>query len=317
LKRFILGVSGRFCFVYIKNVLFFVHYGVTEKTLFMSALIISNILILGGTALAAAIVLYIVSQKFRVEENPKIAEIEALLPGANCGACGKAGCHAFAVACANSSKEQFKELFCTAGGKEVMDKVAAELGYVAAAREPTVAVLKCNGTCQNAPDKVVYTGMKSCRMAARVSVGRSGCPNGCLRFGDCVRACPFGAIRLDETTGIPVVDENKCTSCGACVRTCPRGLYEIRPKGKNGVRVYVACSNTQKGALARKNCKAACIACMKCVKICPDVRIENNLSYIPPAVSPDEFGTRLAEACPTGAIICTGGKTSTEAENEQ
>ena len=131
----------------------------------MSALIISNILILGGTALAAAIVLYIVSQKFRVEENPKIAEIEALLPGANCGACGKAGCHAFAVACANSSKEQFKELFCTAGGKEVMDKVAAELGYVAAAREPTVAVLKCNGTCQNAPDKVVYTGMKSCRMA--------------------------------------------------------------------------------------------------------------------------------------------------------
>ena len=101
------------------------------------------------------------------------------------------------------------------------------------------------------------------------------------------------------------------------MRTCPRGLYEIRPKGKNGVRVYVACSNTQKGALARKNCKAACIACMKCAKICPDVRIENNLSYIPPAVSPDEFGTRLAEACPTGAIICTGGKTSTEAENEQ
>lgn len=148
----------------------------------MSALIISNVLILGGTALAAAIVLYVVSQKFRVEENPKISEIEALLPGANCGACGKAGCHAFAVACANSSADQFKELFCTAGGQEVMDKVAAELGYVAEAREPTVAVLKCNGTCQNAPDKVVYTGMKSCRMAARVSVGRSGCPNGCLRL---------------------------------------------------------------------------------------------------------------------------------------
>ena len=110
MKRFILGVSDRFCFVYIKNVLFFEHYGVTEKTLFMSALIISNVLILGGTALAAAIVLYVVSQKFRVEENPKISEIEALLPGANCGACGKAGCHAFAVACANSSADQFKEL---------------------------------------------------------------------------------------------------------------------------------------------------------------------------------------------------------------
>lgn len=221
----------------------------------MSALIISNVLILGGTALAAAIVLYVVSQKFRVEENPKISEIEALLPGANCGACGKAGCHAFAVACANSSADQFKELFCTAGGQEVMDKVAAELGYVAEAREPTVAVLKCNGTCQNAPDKVVYTGMKSCRMAARVSVGRSGCPNGCLRFGDCVRACPFGAIRLDETTGIPVVDENKCTSCGACVRTCPRGLYEIRPKGKTASAFTSPAATRKRGLWPAKTAK--------------------------------------------------------------
>lgn len=282
----------------------------------MSGIIISNILILGGTALIAAIVLYFVAQKFKVEENPKIEQIEALLPGANCGACGKAGCHAFAVACANSSETEFKDLFCTVGGQAVMDKVASEMGYVAAVKEPCVAVLKCNGTCQNAPDKVIYTGMKSCRMANRISVGRSGCPNGCLRFGDCVKACPFGAIKMDEVTGIPVVDENKCTSCGACVRTCPRGLYEIRPKN-NGVRVYVACSNTQKGALARKNCKAACIGCMKCSKICEAVKVENNLSYIPTTVSAEEFGASLAENCPTGAIICTKNSPSAEVKNEQ
>lgn len=282
----------------------------------MSAVIISNILILAGTALAAAVILYLVSQKFHIEENPKIEEIENLLPGVNCGACGKAGCHAFAAACADSDQESFKNLFCTVGGQEVMDKVAASMGFVAATKEPTAAVLKCNGTCQNAPDKVIYTGMKSCRMAARISVGRSGCPNGCLRFGDCVKACPFNAIRIDETTGIPIVDENKCTSCGACVRMCPRGLYEIRPKGSNSVRVYVACSNKQKGALARKNCKAACIACMKCTKICPAVKVEDNLSYIPTSVSAQEYGRSLAETCPTGAIIYTGLSTKTEAENE-
>lgn len=283
----------------------------------MSAIIISNVLILAGTALVSAIVLYIVSKKFHVEENPKIEEIDALLPGVNCGACGKAGCHAFAVACTSSNSDEFKQLFCTVGGQSVMDKVADSLGFVAGIKEPTVAVLKCNGTCQNAPDKVVYSGMKSCRMAARVSVGRSGCPNGCLRFGDCVIACPFDAIHIDEILGIPVVDDEKCMSCGACVGMCPRGLYEIRAKGKDGVKVYVACSNQQKGALARKNCKAACIACMKCTKVNPEINVSHNLSYIPDTISAEEYGQSLAEVCPTGAIVYTRLKHQTKGDNEQ
>lgn len=272
----------------------------------MFDLIISNILVLGGIAFLAALILYIVSQKFAVVENPKIDEIESLLPGVNCGACGKAGCRDFAKACAEAGAEEFNELYCTVGGPAVMNKVAESLGFAASEKEATLAVLRCNGTCQNAPAKIFYSGMHSCRVASNISVGQSECPDGCLRFGDCVSACKFDALHIDETTGLPVVDENKCTSCGACVKICPRQLFEIRPKGTDGKRVYVACRNKQKGAVARKNCSAACIGCMKCTKVNPEVKVEDNLSYIPATVSAEKFGAELAASCPTGAIIYTG-----------
>ncbi len=269
-------------------------------------IIVSDVIALGVIAFLSAMVLYFVSQKFKVEENPKIDEIEQILPGANCGACGKAGCRNFAEACVKADAEGFKNLYCPVGGASTMKKVADSLGFVATEKEETVAVLKCNGTCQNAPAKLAYDAPVSCRLANLISVGQSGCPNGCLRQGDCVKACPFGALSINPETGIPQVDENKCTSCGACVKMCPRGLFEIRPKGKNGQRVYVACSNKQKGAVARKNCSAACIGCMKCTKICDKIKVENNLSYIPTSVSAQEFGAELVKTCPTGAIVMTG-----------
>lgn len=271
----------------------------------MDNLILLNVLILGSIAFIAAIVLYFVSQKFAVSEDPRIDKTEALLPGANCGACGKAGCHDFAATCVKADAKSFANLYCPVGGAGVMEKIAALLGFTAAKKEPTVAVLRCQGTCENAPEKINYVGIKSCRLANRTFIGRTGCPTGCLRFGDCVSVCKFDALHIDEKLGIPVVDESKCTSCGACVNMCPRRLFEIRPKGANGNRVYVACRNTQKGAAARKNCKAACIGCMKCAKINPEIKVENNLSYIPSSVSADEFGAELVKNCPTGAIVCT------------
>lgn len=268
----------------------------------MTSLIWANILILGGIALTAAVVLYLTAQKFAVETSPLVDEVDSILPQANCGACGKAGCRNFAEACVAADAETFKTLYCPVGGKPVMDKVAAVLSLTPAAKQPTVAVLRCNGSCQNAPVKYDYSGLRSCRIASMVSVGETGCPDGCLRFGDCVQACRFDALHIDPQTGIPVIDAAKCTSCGACVKICPRGLFEIRPIAGNQ-QVYVACRNRQKGAAARKNCSAACIACQKCSKINPAVKIENNLSYIPSDVSPQEYGTRLAESCPTKAIV--------------
>lgn len=271
----------------------------------MDSLILYNLLVLTGIGLISAIVLYMVSKKFYVEENPQIDEVEAYLPGANCGACGYAGCHDFAVNCVRADEDGFAKLHCPVGGAKVMCKVSAVLGRSAVEKDPTVAVLKCNGTCEKAPSKIQFDGVNSCRIAAKISVGRTGCPNGCLRFGDCAKICQFDALHIDAVLGIPVVDENKCTSCGACVNICPRHLFEIRPKGKDGKRVYVACSNTQKGAQARKNCSAACIGCMKCTKISPEIKVENNLSNIPTTIDVEKFGAELANACPTGAIILT------------
>lgn len=279
----------------------------------MDNLILSNILILTGIGLTAAGILYLVSKKFNVTEDPRIAETEAFLPGANCGACGRAGCHDFAVTCVNAGEEGFSQMYCPVGGQKVMEQIAAVLGFTAAEKAPTCAVLKCNGTCENAPTKITFDGVNSCRIAAKIAVGRTGCPNGCLRFGDCAKVCRFGALHIDKDLGIPVVDKDKCTSCGACVNICPRHLFEIRPKGPNNETLVVACSNTQKGATARKNCKAACIGCMKCTKVNPEVKVENNLSYIPTSVDAQKFGTELAAACPTGAIIYTGkGKESAD-----
>ncbi len=269
----------------------------------MDNIILTDFLTLTAIALTAALILYFVSQKFKVDEDPRIADIEAMLPQANCGACGRAGCHDFAVACTKCTPQGFTKLYCPVGGQKVMNNVAAYLGMEAAAKEDTVAVLRCNGSCQNAPTKIDYNGVQFCRIANTISSGQSGCPDGCLRLGDCVKVCKFGALSLNPQTGLPQVDADKCTSCGACVGVCPRHLFEIRPKSLNNEIVYIACRNRQKGAIARKNCSAACIGCMKCAKICPEIKIEDNLSYIPTDVKAAEFGAKLAEACPTGAIV--------------
>lgn len=269
----------------------------------MDNIILTDFLTLTAIALTAALILYFVSQKFKVDEDPRIADIEAMLPQANCGACGRAGCHDFAVACTKCTPQGFAKLYCPVGGQKVMNKVAAYLDMEAAVKEDTVAVLRCNGSCQNAPAKIDYNGVQFCRIANTISSGQSGCPDGCLRLGDCVKVCKFGALSLNPQTGLPQVDADKCTSCGACVNICPRHLFEIRPKGLNNERVYVACRNRQKGVVARKNCSAACIGCMKCAKICPEIKIEDNLSYIPTDVNAAQFGAKLAETCPTGAIV--------------
>lgn len=269
----------------------------------MPDLIISNILILGGIAIVAAIVLYFTYKKFFVEENPKIDEIENYLPNVNCGACGKAGCRDFASACVNSDAVEFSDLYCPVGGVEVMNKIADFLGFEVKEKEKTAAVIRCQGTCQNAPDKILYTGLQSCRLANRVSVGKSGCLNGCLRFGDCAKVCKFDALYINPETGLPEVNKEKCTSCLACVNICPRGLFEIRPLKT----VFTACRNKQKGVIARKNCKMACIACMKCTKVSDLIKVENNLSYIPTDID-IKLSQELKSCCPTGAIISSEEK---------
>lgn len=246
-------------------------------------LIFVAIISLGAIGLVAAVILYFVSKKFAVYEDPRIAKVSEVLPQANCGGCGFPGCSAFADACVKSTSLDGK--FCPVGGQSVMDKVGQILGIDASVTEPKVAVVRCNGTCDNSPRVNLYDGAISCKIANATSGGETLCSYGCLGCGDCVEACQFDAIHMNPDTGLPEVDEDKCTACGACVKACPRVIIELRPKGKNNRRVFVSCVNKDKGAIANKECKVSCIACGKCVKVCPfeAITIDKNLAYIDPS----------------------------------
>lgn len=266
----------------------------------MNTTIIFTVATLAILGLLLALVLYIVAQKFKVEEDPKIDVVEALLPGANCGGCGKAGCRAFAEA---SVKEGLSQLFCPVGGNDCMQKIAQALGQTLEEKAPQIAVVRCGGTCQKRPKTSTYDGLSTCATIASLYSGDTDCSFGCLGRGDCVVVCKFDAIKINPTTGIAEVDEEKCTACGACVKACPKAIIELRNKGPKGRRVYVSCRNKDKGGIARKACTAACIGCGKCAKECgfEAITVENNLAYI------DYTKCRLCRkcviACPTGAIV--------------
>jgi len=266
----------------------------------MSEIIITTVAVLFGLGVLLALALYLVAAKFKVEEDPRIDDVEKVMPGANCGGCGFAGCRDFAQNCVKS--ETLDGIFCPVGGNETMKKVAAILGREIEEKAPMVAVLKCNGTCEARPKTSRYDGYRSCRIESMLYQGETACPYGCLGCGDCVAACKFEALSLDPTTGLPVVDESKCTACGACAKACPKSLIELRAKGPRGMRVYVACSNKDKGAVSRKACANSCIGCGKCAKACTHdaIIVVNNLAYID--YTKCKLCRKCETECPQGSI---------------
>ena len=236
---------------------------------------------LGGLGLISSVILYFVASKFKVFEDPKIDEVETVLPAANCGGCGYPGCRAFADGNVKSSKEKksIEGLYCPVGGNEVMQKVASILGLEVEMKDPLIAVIRCNGSHANSPSKINYEGATSCAFAHALYAGDGGCMYGCLGLGDCEIACKFDALHMNPETGLPVVND-KCTACNACVEACPRGIIELRKKGPKDRRIFVSCINQEKGGPARKNCEVACIGCSKCEKECKfdAITINNNLA---------------------------------------
>ncbi len=246
--------------------------------------ILIAVIVLACIGLVAAIVLFAVSRRFAVHEDPRLAQVAALLPQANCGGCGYPGCSGFASACVKAAdKGSLDGKLCPVGGQVVMQQVANALGMTVDVSAPKVAVVRCNGTCENRPRLAQFDGARSCRIQQMTGMGETGCSWGCLGCGDCASACQFGALAMNAETGLPEVDETKCTACGVCAKACPRGIIEIRLAGPKGRRMVVLCNNKDKGVVANKVCKVSCIGCGKCMKICDKfhaITLDNNLAYI-------------------------------------
>ena len=267
----------------------------------MSATILFTIISLSAIGAISAIILYFVAQKFKVYEDPRIDQVEEILPAANCGGCGYPGCRGFAEAMVKA--DDLSPFFCPVGGNETMAKAAEILGRAVEAKDPLVAVIRCSGSPAHRPRVNNYDGASSCAISSSLYSGETGCQYGCLGLGDCVDACDFNAIYMDPETQLPVVIDDNCTACGACVKACPNTIIELRKKNKKDRKIFVSCVNMDKGAVAKKACEVACIGCKACVKACAydAITVENFLAYIDP--NKCKLCRKCVEVCPTNSIL--------------
>ncbi|MBU0573251.1 MAG: RnfABCDGE type electron transport complex subunit B [Candidatus Margulisbacteria bacterium] len=264
------------------------------------SIILISIFTMGLLAMFFAVVLVVANQKLKVREDPRVEEIMNALPGLNCGGCGFPGCHGLAEKIAEHGS--LEGLGCPPGGQAVADKIAAILGIETSASVKKRAEVFCAGTRANAADKAEYRGIKTCAAARMVDCGPKACNYGCLGFGDCAKACPFDAIHVAES-GVAVVDIEKCTGCGICVKNCPTRIIALIPCDQD---VIVKCSSKDKGAVSRKNCKVACIACKLCEKNSPDGAfvVTGNLASVADYKKCQQGAANTAiEKCPTKCIV--------------
>jgi len=221
---------------------------------------ITSILVVSGIGLVCGVALALGARYLSVEENPLIGTVTELLLGANCGACGYAGCGGYAQAIVAGEAPPNRCPSCT---PEALAQISAALGIdpiEAAARE--VALVLCRGDDEQAQKRFVYDGITDCAAAAAVGGGDKACRYGCLGYGTCLRACPAGAIEM--VNGVARVHPELCISCRKCVAACPRGIIRMVPESR---RIHVFCSSKDPGAEVRKVCKVGCIGCRICTRL--------------------------------------------------
>lgn len=256
--------------------------------------IMPAVLIITAIGILAAVVLVLAAKFMYVPEDERIGKVQECLPGANCGACGFAGCADYAKAVVEGNAEPN---CCVPGGKDVATAVAKVMGKSAGNVAAKKAAVACQGFGCNTSKKYEYQGVTTCAAASKMFAGPSACAYGCLGFGDCVAACQFDAIHI--VNGVALVDQEKCTGCGACTKACPKSIISLIPDDVNPI---VLCKNMDKGAQTRKVCSTGCIGCMKCTKVCPTsaITVSNNLASINQDLC--IACMQCAEECPVHAI---------------
>lgn len=257
--------------------------------------------ILGG---ALAWLLAFANKRLYVYEDPRIGEVEEMLPKSNCGACGTAGCRNFAEQVVAG---QILPAKCTVNSPDMNAYIAGFLGVAMGEVEKQVARLACAGGSHVAKMRASYKGLATCRAAATVSGGGKACSWGCLGLADCEVSCEFDAITMNRF-GLPVVDVDKCTACGDCVEVCPKDLFSLQPVSH---KLWVACKSRADGDISEAQCEVACTACGKCVMDAAPglIRLDNNLAVIDYAFNPLASPVAI-ERCPTGAIVWLEGRQS-------
>ena len=260
----------------------------------MQAIILTT-LILTLIGAACAVLLAVIDSKFGFKTDEKTAEVEAALPGANCGGCGYAGCSGYANAVVHEGAPANK---CGPGGQAVADAIAAITGGDAGAIEPVAAFVKCGGDLSAAKLKSSYNGIADCESAHLVAGGWKQCAHGCLGFGSCARACQYGAI--DIVGGVAVVNHAICAGCGACVAKCPRALISIVPKSH---ALHVRCASPDKGAAVLKVCSNGCIGCGICAKLdgAKSFKMNGFLAAVDYSQPPSSV-ENIAEKCPRKCV---------------
>ena len=271
-----------------------------------------GVAIVTGLGLLFAVVLALAYRYLRVPEDPRLTTVEEMLPGANCGACGQPGCHAFAEAVIGGKMTPAE---CTVSEARTRELIAHFLGIAAGSAERRVARLHCAGGRGEAHNLADYRGsLRTCRGEAVVNGGPKACSWGCLGLGDCVTSCTFDAMIM-SADGLPVVIEERCVACGDCVDACPKDLFELLPVSQH---LVVQCKSELEGDAALETCQVACTGCQRCVADAPEgvITMQHNLAVIQPDTE-SLTAPAATRRCPTGAIVWLERQQFAEAKPER
>ncbi len=269
--------------------------------------IITAVIVLCSCGFLAGVALAIASRVFAVKTDPRVEQIEKILPGANCSGCGNPSCYAYAK---SMVEDNAAPNLCVLA-QDKAEEIGRILGKEVTAAEPKIAVIRCSDGALG-PKQFEYSGIPSCRAAGFFCGGDNACQYSCLGFGDCIRVCPFGALsHQDRKT--PEIDPEVCTGCGNCVAECPKQAIILVPKK---ALPHIACNTKDKGKIVRQNCQVGCISCGKCIKTCPEEAIVMQDDLISFDYSKCNACGKCIEACPRKIIVQLGDTKTGEAVNQ-